>query len=224
MAKLALSTKRLQIDKANLSIVISTSVATFVTVFCLIGSQALLSQRAYQSKVITKKEAAKKQLDENVKAVDSLVSSYKQFVAGPVNIIGGSATGTGDRDGDNAKIVLDALPSKYDFPALASSLEKLVTDNGEQILTIQGVDDELNQEANTGGASPQLVEMPFEISAKGNYPSAQNLIAVFEKSIRPFPILSLSITGKESEITMDIKAKTFYQPSKTLNIKSEPVK
>jgi hypothetical protein len=224
MAKLALSTKRIQIDKANLTIVVVTSIAAFVTVFCLVGSKALLDQRAYQSKVISKKEIAKKQLTENIQAVDSLVNSYKAFTSGPLNLIGGLTTGTGDRDGDNAKIVLDALPSKYDFPALASSLEKMVQDNGTQIVNIQGTDDELNQEGNRASVTPQPVEMPFEVSVRGNYSAIQNLISVFEKSIRPFPIQSISISGKDSQISLDIKAKTYYQPEKSLNIKSETVK
>lgn len=222
--KLAISTKRIQIDKANMTIVIATSIATFITIFCLVGSKALLSQRSYQSNVIAKKEVAKKQLKENISAVNNLVSSYQQFVSGQENLIGGSATGSGDRDGDNAKIVLDALPSKYDFPALASSLEKLILDNGNQIVSITGTDDELNQEANTSSSAPQPVEMPFEIAVKGNYSSIQNLINVFEKSIRPFPIQSMSVTGKDSQIILDIKAKTYYQPEKNLNIKTEVVK
>lgn len=222
--KASLSNKRIQIDKANLVIVTATSIAVFVTMFSLVGVRAILSQRAYQSKVIAKKEVAKKQLDENVKAVESLVTSYKQFVSGTVNVIGGSVTGAGDRDGDNAKIVLDALPSKYDFPALTSSLEKLITDNGNKITLIQGTDDEVAQQANDSSSTPKPVEMPFEVSVEGNYANIQSLIGVFERSIRPFPIQSLSITGKDSQINLDIKALTYYQPEKNLNIAKEVVK
>lgn len=224
MAQVAFSTKRIQIDKANLTIVVAVSLATFVTIFSLVSCKALLSQRAYQAKVIAKKTAAKKQLDSNIQAVQGLVNSYKEFVAPPNNLIGGTSTGQGDRDGDNAKIVLDALPSKYDYPALATSLEKLISDSGNKISAISGTDDELNQQKTDPTAAPTPVEIPFSANISGNYGSVQNLIGVFEKSIRPINIQKLVINGSDKQLTMSIDAKTYYQPEASLNITSEVVK
>ena len=68
------------------------------------------------------KEKAHQQLDKNLKAFDSLVVSYKSFEGKSTNVIGGNASGTGDNDGKNSKIILDALPSSSDFPALTSSI------------------------------------------------------------------------------------------------------
>src|SRR5574338_279847 len=112
---LHISTKRILIDKANSTIVLAVGIAAFLTVFSMVSSKALLSRRAYQSKVIELQEKARDQLNAN----------YQAFVDRPENIIQGSSTGKGERDGDNAKIVLDALPSVYDFPGLTSSLEKI---------------------------------------------------------------------------------------------------
>lgn len=224
MAKMDLSTKRLQIDKANLTIIIVTSVAAFLTVFSLVACRSLLSQRSYQSKVIAKKEVAKKQLENNIKSSEKLVASYKAFVSTPDNVIGGSSTGQGDRDGDNAKIILDALPSKYDFPALATSLEKLVTERNYKIVSITGTDDELTQLTAVETSTPEPVEMPFVINVQGNYDSMQSLVEVFERSIRPFYVTKLSLNGSDSAITLGITAKTFYQPEKSLSIKNEVVK
>src|SRR5438132_1512988 len=98
-----ISTKRLQVNKATATIVGTIAASSFITVFSLIASQALLSQRAYQSRVIAGKETAKKQLEENIKAVDSLRTQYKAFEDSGQNIIAGNPTGTGDRDGDNAR-------------------------------------------------------------------------------------------------------------------------
>lgn len=222
MADFQMSTKRVQIDNANLVIVASISVAVFLFVFSTFACKALLSQRSYQAKVITQKERAKKQLDENLQVVDTLITSYKEFAAQPENVIGGTANGTGDKDGDNAKIILDALPSKYDFPALATSLEKLSADKGMKINSITGVDDEVAQ---TGSSSTTAVDVPFEVSVEGSYQATQELIGVFEKSIRPFTINSLTFTSsKDGAITTAIKAKTYYQPEKVLQIKSEVVK
>ncbi len=141
-------TKRLIINKANATMVIAIAVATFVTVFCLITAKALLSQRAYQARVITRKEKAKDQLKENIKSVEALDTSYKEFVSSPVNVLDGNPAGTGEKDGDNPRIVLDALPSKYDFPALATSLEKLLTDRNYKVDGITGTDEEIAQQSN----------------------------------------------------------------------------
>jgi hypothetical protein len=224
MGKMTLSTKRLQINQANVTIVIATSIAAFVTIFSLVAARALISQYSYQSKVIAKKEVAKMQLQANIVAVNSLLNSYQQFVSQPDNIIGGTATGQGDRDGDNARIILDALPSKYDFPAVATSIEKLVTERNAKIVKITGTDDEVNQQATESSATPEPVEIPFEVGAESNYQTAQDLIGVFERSIRPVKLTGLTLAGKDSTLTLTLKAKTYYQPEKALSIKSEVVK
>ncbi len=217
------SAKKLQIDKANATMVIFLAVAAFVAVFSLVASRALLSQRSYQSRVITEKKKALTQLKANNEAVIELSKTYKIFVTSPENIIGGSSTGTGDRDGDNAKITLDALPSKYDFPALATSMEKILTDQNYTIDSITGTDDEIKQQtANSGEIKP--VEMPFEISVRGGIDTTQGTIDLLRRSIRPMKIATITITATEQEINTSIKAVSYYQPQKTIRITTQVIK
>lgn len=224
MAKLNLTTKRVQIDKANVIIVGVVSAAAFVTIFSLIAVKSLMSQRSYQARVISARQDARDQLEKNITAADTLTNSYKQFVSSTQNAIGGSAAGSGERDGDNARLVLDALPSKYDFPALATSLEKLAKSQGLSIETITGTDDEVNQVA-SDTPTPEAVEMPFKLSVKGSYSATQQLVDVFQRSIRPFSVNELIFTAADgNEVTLTIDAKTFYQPEKGLKFKSEVVK
>lgn len=224
MAGTNLSVKHLQISRANLMIVIVVSVACFVTVFSLVASFSLLGQRNYQAKVIGTKEKAKQQLEQNIAARDQLVSQYKLFVNTPTNIIGGNATGAGDRSGDNARIVLDALPSKYDYPALVSSIEKLVSINNLSVSGISGTDDELAQAAVTASATPAPVDMPFTVSFEGNQASVQNFFTSLVNSIRPIQVQQVSVTGSDSRLSVTVLAKTYYQPEKILEIKNEVVK
>jgi hypothetical protein len=128
MARTTSLTKRSLINKANSTIVIATALAAFVVVFALVAGHSLIGQIAYQNRVIDAKKQALRTLKSDLEARDTLVESYKAFVSDKVNVLGGQADGTGDHDGDNAKLVLDALPSKYDFPALTTSLEKMITD------------------------------------------------------------------------------------------------
>jgi len=224
MAKTASFTKRTLITKANSTMVLAIGIAAFVVVFSLVASKALISQASYQNRVISAKKVALKTLEDDLAARDSLVASYKNFVGTPQNVLGGNPEGSGDKDGDNAKIVLDALPSKYDFPALATSLEKLIEGQGLTIMNIAGTDEEITQAVNQNAAEPQPIAMPFQVQVSGSYDAVQGLVDVFKRSIRPFQITKIEISGDEGSMTATIDAKTFYQPEKSLNIRSEVVK
>ena len=224
-AKIENSTKRLAISKANAQMVIAVSVASFVTVFCLVASKAVWSQTRYQARVTSKSETAHQQLKKDLDAFNSLVHSYQAFDSADTNIIGGSATGTGNNDGDNAKIILDALPAKYDFPALTSSIEKILHAGNFDVTSISGTDDQLNQQSNTSSPNPQAIPMPFAFTVNNsNYTAVQQLIATLQLSIRPIQIDSINITGGASDMTLTVNAHTYYQPGKTLNITKQVVK
>ena len=220
-ANKGVSKKHVQVDKANATVVILVSAAAFIATFSLVASKALLTQRAYQSRVIKEKTAARDQLDANLKAVTPLTESYKTFVNQKVNVIGGVPQGIGNNDGDNAKIVLDALPSKYDFPAVVSSLEKLLQSKEFKLDNIKGTDDEINQQATTANG---LVEIPFEATITGTYTGAKEALTLFERSIRPFQIDVVTITGGDTDMSMRVVAKTYYQPEKSLKLTLKDVK
>ena len=134
MAKSEVSSKRVAIDKASAQMVAIIAASAFVTVFCLMASKQVLSQNQYNSRVMSAKQKAYNQLQDNINAFDDLQKSYKAFNSTSTNVIGGLADGTGDNDGSNSKIILNALPSTYDFPALTSSLEKMMTDRGLKVV------------------------------------------------------------------------------------------
>ncbi len=226
MANPRISIKQNLIDKANTSIVAATAAAGFIVVFSLVASVALVSQLRYQSHVISAKKLAVSQLKTDISATKSLVTSYNTFVGSPQNLIGGSAdpTSNGPQDGDNAKIVLDALPSSYDFPALATSLDKILTSQNVKILSITGTDDELAQSNNSSSSKPVPVPMPFQFSVSGDYASIQNVTKVLESSIRPIQVQTLEVTGDQGNLTLNISAQTFYQPAKNLKINTKVVK
>lgn len=222
MARTTAFTKRVQIDKANRSTVIVTSIAAFVLIFAIVAGRAMISQIAYQQRVIDAKKEALATAQQDLQALDSLESAYNEFATADPNVLGGSADGEGELDGDNASIVLHALPSRYDFPALTSSLEELILSQGMQIVSISGTDEEATQ-SDVSGPSPQPVAMPFQARASGSYGSVQDLISAFSRSIRPFQIQSMELSGGENNMTVSIDAKTFYQPEKTLTITEKEI-
>ncbi len=213
------STKRMAIDKARAKTLIAMSIAAFVIVFCLVASKAVLSQNEYQARVTTAKEKAHQQLLKNISAFNSLVSNYHAFDTAPTNVIGGTASGTGNNDGTNSKIILDALPYTYDFPALTSSIEKILNNKGLKIAGLTGTDEQVAQQSNASSPSPQPVSIPFGFSiSNANYASIQQLITVLQGSIRPISIDALDLSGSMNSMNLTVTAHTHYQPAKSLNI------
>ena len=219
MKRIKIQNKRLQIDKANQIMVVAVAIAAFLTVFSAIASHALFLQRGHQARVITAKEEARDQLEANLEARDQLVTAYRAFIETPENIIGGNPDGDGDRDGDNAKIILDALPSRYDFPALATSIDKLINLGSFVEIDISGKDDEVAQQDSD---STDPIEMPFEAEANvRNFAGVEDFFLLVERSIRPIKLQSLNIADEEPVVS--IKAVTYFQPSKGVRIDKEMI-
>jgi Tfp pilus assembly protein PilO len=219
------TTKRMQINQANTRIVAYVSVAAFILVFSLVATKTLVSQAAYQNRVIGAKRTAVNQLKKDIDATNDLKTSYEAFTTTAQNAIGGNSSGAGPQDGNNAKIVLDALPSDYDFPGLTTSLESLLTGQGVKITNITGTDDEVAQGTNKSSVNPQPVPIPFTVSAEGDYTSIQNVVSAFERSIRPMQVQTFDIAGgNDGKLTISLGAQTYYQPAKSLNISTKVVK
>lgn len=211
-------TKRAAVDKNQATIFAVVAVAAVITVGSLMVAKGLWSQSSYLGKVAGKKEAAVKQLEDNKVAVAALNEEYKKFDGQSPNLLGGNTTGTGPRDGSNSTLILDALPSEYDFPALAASLEKLLV--GYTIEGITGSDDSLAQ---AEAASGTPIEMPFSFDVTTSYDGFKQLLGTFDKSVRPFSLVRLGLTGVNSDLKVTAEAKTYYQPSAGMEVTEEVV-
>ena len=207
-----------QIDKSQKRLIILVSVSTVVTIFCLVSTKALLDYAGYHRHELAAKRAVIKQLEANIATANTLESQYQSFNSVNPNFIGGKNTAdpnTSPPDGDNARLVLDGLPSKYDFPALISSVSKILTNAGIASPGIAGSD----LSATTGSApsaSPSPVEIPLSINGLASYGGAQNLILDLERSIRPFYITTLDFGGTNSTISISVGLSTYFQPAKAL--------
>ena len=215
--KFKLSSKHIAIDKANAQTVAMVGIAAFITVFCLIAASSVMSQLKYESHISSAKTTALNTLTSNLKAYSSLQTTYTTFVSASTNVIGGSSSGKADNDGTNAKIVLDALPSVYDFPALASSIEKILSPY--KVSSIAGTDDQLTQQANIASTNPVPVAIPFTFTVTSvAYDSAQNLMNLLQSSIRPIQIDSMTVVASSSGLQITVNAHTYFQPAKNLSI------
>ena len=214
--------KQSQIDSSSKKMIIYASVATFLFFFTLVSGRTLLSKMNYQNRVINAKNTALNNSMKDVAINDSLISAYNSFIRTPTNLLGGSSTGSGSIDGNNAKLILDSMPSEYDFPALATSLQKLLNSTGVNIGNLSGSDSSVGVTTSLPGqnslSSTGAVSMPFSFSVTGTLDSVNKTLAIFESSIRPFQFSKISISGGNNNLTLDAKAETYYLPAEAFSV------
>ncbi|MDB5161275.1 MAG: hypothetical protein JWO96_655 [Candidatus Saccharibacteria bacterium] len=226
--KAKFSSKALKLSKDQSALMGTVAAATVISVFSLVSIKALAGQVIYQGKVISARHNSAKQMKANISNANTLVTQYNSVFLGssPDNIIGGkndSSTSAVPPNGNNGRIVLDALPTVYDFPALLTSMSKVLTNNGIGSQSIGGSDQSSTVKSDPTG-NPQPANIDLTVSGTGTYKDTARLIKDMERSIRPFDITHLAINGNESSLTIDLNLTTYYQPAKTLSITSKEIR
>ncbi len=219
------SVKHEIVDKANKRMLLAVAFATFVFVFSAFAAKALISQSLYQGRIISEKEKALDQLEDNKQSLEELKKSFTAFQDETINILGGNPSGEGPLDGKNAKLVLDALPGSYDYPALSSSFEKILRDGGYDIDSIGGTEDtSLAVSGETASGTAQPVEVPYAFSVSSNSDGTQRLLETLEKSIRPMYVDNMQIQIGESILQTRLSLHTFFTQPKTFELGTKEVK
>ncbi len=217
------SIKHLMIDKSQTNILIIIAAAIALSIFGLFATKALVAKGLYQRRVLNERHVVIEQLKKNFDSSTALFNQYIVFVEQVPNIIGGSREGDSrdSNDGNNSRIVLNALPSTYDAPALATSIEKILDGSNVVINSIQVTDDPISF-SDEPQADPKSKALDLTFEGDTNFKGAERLLKDFERSIRPFDIKKLEITGTDNNLTVVANVTTYYQPAKSLNL--EPTK
>jgi hypothetical protein len=218
------SLKQLQIDKTSQKMIIFASIASFLLIFTLFSAKTLVARMNYQNKVINAKSIARNNLIKNVASNESLLSAYQNFNNATTNLMGLQTNSASVNSGNNAKLILDALPSEYDFPALATSLQGLLSSTGVTVSGLTGSD--LSTGASSGASSIPIAgttPIPFSFNVTGNSDNVLNTMKIFEKSIRPFQFKSFTISGSNASLSLSVNAETFYLPAQNFQVKMESV-
>jgi hypothetical protein len=249
--KVKASVKHLQIDKDNNLMFIIVAVASIMVVFSLVSAKTLLGVSSYQHKALKAKEGAVKKLQANVKAADALKQQYDTFESQNPNILGGvggldvakaiseqgeqsgvikvngQTLNLSGQDGDNAKIVLDALPSSYDFPALISSIEKVANQDHIPLQGVGGNDQGTTTTAPTTGiaasSKAEAQPIPFSVNLQSDFHTVQTLFNDLERSIRPIDVTEISLSGSGSNMNVSVQANTYYQTPVSLQITEKEI-
>jgi hypothetical protein len=210
----------IKLDKSKTNSVTLLGIAAFVLIFGLFTIKTLFGFYAYQNVVISAQKASLSNINLDQQVANNVESSYKSFVNQPNNIIGGTSIGTTSTSGNNAKIILDALPQTYDFPALMSSMQSLLTVPGITIQSLTGSDTSLTQVV-----SSQPIPIPISFAVQGSYSNIENLFNVLNRSVSPIDILSVELSGTDTSLTASITAQTYYyEPSSGIFSSTEIIK
>lgn len=200
------SPKRLGIKRANTVIFGAVATAAVVVVVSAVLLNFLWDLRGFNNRVIAERTVARDTLDANLENIEKLETSFLALEQGEIN----------------SQVVLDALPSRYDYPALATSVDKQVEEDGLVLNNIQG--DDLIADAVESDIMPEAVQMPFSINLQGDYEGMVTFIQNLEKTIRPMSIDAIELNGTDDELRAQIRMHTYYQPSVSIEVETETVR
>ena len=206
--------KRDLIAKAGNSIFLAVAISSVVTAFSLVAINFMWDQAQYNSRVNASKELARNILRTNIANADSLKTSFTALDKED-NII----PGQGNKK--NSAVILDALPRKYDFPALRTSIDKLTDLSGVKLASFTGNDEEAVAIAKMAQPTPQ--EVPFSLTIDGSYKQIVKFMQFLGSTIRPMKIVQLRLSGTDSTMSASMDVVTYYQPAVDLKIETRSI-
>jgi len=199
------SGKRQAIAKAKSTVLTTVVTASIVVSFSIVALNFLWDLRSYNTRVLGGKQAANETLRQNVTNAELLKTQFEVFEQGDIK----------------SQDVLDALPSKYDFAALITSIDVLAKRNGMVLDGFIGTDD--SEQAEQTAVNPEPVEIPFDITVIGRYDDLRKFIETLDRSIRPMRINAIAISGNDNNIKAEIALTTYYQPEADINVEMKEV-
>lgn len=209
---LNISTKHIQMKKASSTVFISIAVASVLVSFCIVFLNILWNTSKYNTRVHDAQEMVRDTFENNLSAVPELQSSFKNLEIG-ANLIADQP-----EDKTNSEVVLDALPSKFDYPALVSSIDNLAKTTAVKLASFQGVD--LGESAEQSSTDPAPVEIPVILEVEGSYEAIKIFLKGVEDSIRPFEVTRIELTGTDDALRVLVNMNTYYQPAFNLNLET----
>lgn len=220
--KKQVSVKHIQIDKSQSTMLGVIAAAVVIVIFSLFATKSMVTKGLYQKRALHARQQVVATLKSNYDSAQTLFGQYSVFADQNPNIIEGASTGNTNRDGPNAVIVLDALPSTYDAPALAASIEKVMSGRSVTINSLSVTDDPTISSVQAQ-ATPQPKSIIFSFQGTTNFVTASKLLQDFEKSIRPFDVNTMEISGTDATLKLTVGMTTYYQPAKSLNLEATKV-
>lgn len=221
--------KRTQISKANRTMFLWIAGASALVGFAVVASIFLAQKLYFNEKVLLAKNKTVSTLNANNKVVSELQSQVRALDAN------GDLAKVKAADSDQSiQVILDALPSDANSPALGASLQtRLLADIpgltliSLQVDPVQGIESladagvESGAVEGTGGTANQIT---FQFSVSGNQDALLQALTKLERSIRTIDITRLQIENQGAAQVMTIQGRAFYEPAKNVTLYDKVVK
>jgi len=222
--------KRQQISNANRTMFMWVAAVSAVVGIAIVGSVLLYQKAAFNERVLGVKDKTVSTLRNNNKVVPELENKIREM-----NTNKALSEAMAPNQTQPIRVVLDALPSEANSPALGSSLQsKFLNDPALKIesLTVDPVIGVESQTANnvedassTAPAAANEITFRFSVSADINNANAlKDLLQRLERSIRAIDITSLQIEAQSNRLVLSVEGRAFYEPAKTVQLKEETLK
>lgn len=227
MQKDAALRKRTQIAKANrtmflwvaiVSVILGVAlVASIFLVQKIIFNERVLAEKAKTVSTLEKNNVNIKKLEENIRALDTNADLSKVKV---------------NPDDQAIQVILDALPSEANSPALGASIQNkllagipgltLVSLQVDPVLGVETLDP--STQSTTVAAPSGQSEITFRFSVSGSETALKAALTNLERSIRTINISSLRIESQGTSRLLTVQASAFYEPARVVQLKDKVVK
>jgi hypothetical protein len=204
-------------------------IVLFLVSLVVVGTAGLLDKWLVtgiirDTKVVSAKQEADRNLSENVKNAPLLVEDYNNM-------------------GSLSKILADALPNTSDFPGLLVTVENMAVDSGVKLksivpmvsvsttatdasTTVPAADTAGTSGTTTGSGTtsgtidttsagaatpPKPQAYTFSITFESTYASLTDFLKNVELSARPMKVTNLELSGTGSALTATMNLQTYYQ-------------
>lgn len=222
--------KRQQIAKANRMMFLWVAGVSVVVGIAIVAAIFLLQKALFNEKVLAEKSKTATTLTNNNKVVDELKNQIRVL-----NTNEALMQSMNPGESQPVQVVLDALPSEANSSAFGASLQKkFLNTDGLQLDALNvdpvvGVEAQASTNVTSSAASSSpgqnQITFRFTVSSDVNNASAlQTLLAKLERSIRPINITALGIEVQGARLVLKVDGVTYYQPAKTVDLKTKTVK
>ncbi len=221
--------KRSQIAKANRTMFLWIAVASALVGSALVVSFFLAQKAIFNEKVLAEKQNTVSILDHNNKVTAELESEIR--ILDTNQALNSSKANANDQA---IQVILDALPSEGNSLALGASLQNKLLAGVSGLTSVESlqVDPIIGLETLTGDQTTidTTVEsatgnvITFQFVVKGSQDAIKKVLLNLESSIRFMEVTNVSIDSQQDGQIMTVQARAYYEPSKSIELKTKEVK
>lgn len=192
---------------SNNFIIVSALITLVAVILSFVAGRALFGQIVLNSKVISKKSIAADQLQKNLENIPTLKANHAAL-------------------GPNAKLILDSLPDKQEYPAIVSTIETIAGLSSVKLKSVSPVVQAASVSTNPSTPPSQTgpQQVPLTVTVEGTYENILKFFSNMELSSRPLKVVSISQQGPTASQQLKADAVTYWQAPADLSLKMETVK